>query len=90
MKREYASGREILFAGNACKTLINKSVVLKDNCYPICLKYVNCFEDFRLAVESWLSQTLEPGYADNINQFRFSYLALGIKVTLKVHIEFAM
>lgn len=40
------------FAGNACKTLLNKIDILREKCNIHCLKYVKCFSDFSNFVNS--------------------------------------
>lgn len=76
------------FAGNACKTLLDKVDVLKSFCSRGCLKYVQCFTDFKEVVTSCFSNNLHADYKIKIKKFEQSYLALNISVTPKVHTVF--
>lgn len=49
------------------------------------MKYVQCFNDFNKVVKSCFSIELKTDYVNHINNFRQSYLDLGIRVTPKVH-----
>lgn len=77
----------VAFAGNACKTLLNKVDVLRSFCNIGCLKYVRCFQDFQV-VDTCFSITLKENFEINIQKFRASYLDLKISVTPKVHAVF--
>lgn len=89
--------REILhrsasFAGNACKTLLNKTDLLREICSKSsnfsCMKYAQCFEDLRNVVDSCFSTNLKSDYTLKIAKFRQSFLDLGINVTPKIHVIF--
>lgn len=76
------------FAGNACKTLLEKVDVLRSFCSVGCLKYVQCFIDFKEVVKSCFSIKLHENYRIKIEKFQQSYLDLKISVTPKVHAVF--
>lgn len=80
------------FAGNSCKTLLEKvdelqGICQMNGCY-MCIKYVRCFRDFRAVVQSCFSIDLKPGYLENLEEFRKSYSDLKISITPKVHAVF--
>ncbi|KAJ8672767.1 hypothetical protein QAD02_004027 [Eretmocerus hayati] len=83
--REVVYG-EPAFAGNACKTLLNRVDLLRLRCSVEC--YVQCFSDFREVVDSCFSNSLDSKYVSYIKKFRCSFLDLGISVTPKVHAVF--
>lgn len=87
VSREFFNGSPS-FAGNSCKKLLNEVDVLRSFCCLKCLKYVQCFKDFRAVVDSCFSQNLEENYEKNIFAFKKSYIALEIPVTPKVHAVF--
>lgn len=76
------------FNGNNCKQLLKKLDVLSSICPEECQKYVKVFTDFRIVVNACFSKTLNPEFANFIDNFKRSYLALGISVTPKVHCIF--
>lgn len=76
------------FAGNACKTLLNRIDILRAKCNIHCLKYVKCFSDFSNVVNSCFSTFLDEKFEVYVSQFKTSYLDLGISTTPKVHAVF--
>lgn len=87
VSRNVAFGK-FAFAGNACNTLLKKIDILRSICNIGCLKYVECFKNFQLVVQSCSSQNLDENYKLHIENFRSSYMDLNISVTPKVHAIF--
>lgn len=76
------------FNGNNCKQLLSKLDDLRSKCPVGCLKFVQVLSDFRLVADSCFSNSLNPDFAKLIDNFKKSYLDLGISVTPKVHCIF--
>lgn len=76
------------FNGNDCKQLLKKLDVLSQACPKECQKYVKAYRDFKLVVDSCFSKDLNPEFTSNIDNFKKSYIALGISITPKVHCIF--
>lgn len=87
VSREFVHGSPG-FAGNACKTLLNKIDLLRAKCSVHCLKYVRCFNDFSSVVNSCFSSSLDEKFEVYISEFQRSYLDLAIPITPKVHAVF--
>lgn len=87
VSREFVHGAPA-FPGNSCKLLLEKTDKLRQLCSIGCLKYVKCFQDFAVVIESCFSTTLKPNYLDSIETFKKSYCDLNISVTPKVHAVF--
>lgn len=87
VKREITHGGTA-FNGNSCKILLNKIDVLRATCPIGCLKFVRTLTDFDRVVKACFGIELDPNYKLYINNFKKSYLDLGVSVTPKVHSVF--
>lgn len=76
------------FNGNSCKTLLNKVDALRSACSIGGLKFVRTLDDFAMVVKAFFGNSLDPLFQTYINNFKQSYLDLGISVTPKVHAVF--
>lgn len=87
VQRQFVHGSPA-FAGNACKTLLNRIDSLRAFACIKCLKYVKCFQHFRNVVEACFSLKLNPEYKKYIAEFKRSYCDLNISITPKIHCVF--
>lgn len=76
------------FNGNASKRLLDNVDILRSSCSIGCIKYVQALHDFRSVVSACFGMILDSNFVSYINNFKKSYLALNISVTLKVHAVF--
>lgn len=76
------------FAGNACKTLLNRVDILRASGNIARLKFSKCLEDFRKVVHSCFTVSLDPKFVEYISEFKKSYSDLKIRITPKVHAVF--
>lgn len=77
------------FNGNSCKTLLEKIDILRSrSSIPGTLNYVETFDKFKMVVKACFSYDLNPSYKNVIEDFKKSYLQLGISVTPKIHAVF--
>lgn len=76
------------FKGNACRTLLHNIDILRSSSNLAVLKYVQVFEDFNSVVSACFGNVLENNYTTCIENFKKSYISLGVSVTPKVHIVF--
>ena len=61
------------FAGNNCNTLLDKVDILRSLCnqHDIgCLKFVECFQNFKKVVKSCFSNHLSPDFETFIENFK--------------------
>lgn len=88
--REGLHGGE--FKGNSCKILLNRidelECIAKNNTDFAVMKYVRVFRDFKKVVEACFGASLHVNYKEIIDNFKISYLQLGINVTPKLHMIF--
>lgn len=80
------------FAGNACKTLLEKADLLRllsesTSCLK-CVKWVEALTDLRSVVHDCFGNILRCSFKDSISRFRKSYLKLSIPITPKIHVIF--
>lgn len=76
------------FNGNSCRKLLSKVDLFRSNCCISSLKYVKAFDDFNAVVKACFSMKLDPNFRQIIENFKRSYLDLGISITPKVHAVF--
>lgn len=87
VKRDFVNGSPS-FAGNPSKKLLDKVDILSELCDIGCLKFVQCYRDFKLVVDACFSDYLKEDYDIYISRFKESYIALHIPITPKVHAVF--
>ena len=80
--------KKLVFNGNSCRELLKHVDFLRSISSIETLKYVDTFSKFNLVVDSCLSLQLIDDFEKHINNFRLSYLQLGISVTPKAHSVF--
>lgn len=73
------------FTGNTCITLLNNLHLLHTLSPPSCCKFVETFRCFKRVVDSCYGKDLHAQYHARIQDFKNSYLHLGIPVTPKIH-----
>ena len=76
------------FNGNSCHKLLSHVNVLRSICPLQAVKYVECFQSFAKVVHSCYGNNLDQDFCNYIQDFKKSYLSLGISVTPKVHCVF--
>lgn len=76
------------FNGNSCKSLLNKTDILRSICPLSCLKYVQVLDDFHSVVKACFGQVLDDEFQTHIDKFKKSFLDLEVSVTPKVHAIF--
>jgi hypothetical protein len=74
--------------GNQCKMLLNKLSLLEEVLPPQLLKFVNALKAFNLVRNACFGEQLSPNFMTLVQEFKGTYLALGIAVTPKVHAIF--
>ena len=79
------------FEGNECKKLLDNIPVLEQICVDMSAsqkvwKIVSAFKSFKSVVESCFGQELKPSFGEDIAKFTGDYMAIGIRITPKVHI----
>lgn len=87
VNREFVHGSPA-FVGNACKKLLEKVDVLRSLSCINCVKYVQCFKDLQIVVDSFFSINLKSNNTKSIDDFRKSYCNLNIPITPKIHAIF--
>ena len=78
------------FEGNECKKLLDNVPMLEQICEGMSAstkvwKIISAFKSFRSVVHSCFGQELEPSYREDIAKFTADYMAIGIRITPKVH-----
>ena len=81
-KTEYHGGS---FAGNDSRKLLKQTADLKELCPIEHESYVKTFQSFNEVVRACYSMNLDRDYQERIDDFRRSYMNLGVSVTPKVH-----
>lgn len=76
------------FKGNSCKKLLDNIDILRGKQNLALLKYVKAFDDFKKVVSACFGKDLDQNYTECIEDFKESYLSLGVSVTPKVHAVF--
>ena len=90
--RENVYGGKQAFVGNPCHRLLERVDLLQQLSEQRLIyglsKYVKCFRAFKSVVSSCFSLKIDPDYITHCEEFKKSYLEIGIPITPKVHAVF--